>query len=180
MAWAALVRGTASLEKTVTPASASFSTSSGSCGPFEKADHDLSLAQVPDLILRRALHLDQYVGLGVDILRSVHDRGPGLLVVFVQVVVAAGARLDDDLEAVFDKPADGLGHEPDPALALGYLPHDPYLHAPDYSVGSDAMLTGPTVPLRVAGPPHREASRSRARWLRRPRLERRGLPTPPA
>jgi hypothetical protein len=85
MACAALVRGTASFEKTVTPAFASFSTSSGT-------------------------------------------------------------RLDDDLEAILDEPAHGLGHEPNPTLALGHLPHDSYLHAPDYSVGSDVMLTGPTVP----------------------------------
>jgi hypothetical protein len=87
------------------------------------------------------LHFDEYVGLAVDLVRAVHDRGPGFLVVFVEVVVAPGTRLDEDLEAIFDEPAHGLGHEPDPALALGYLPNDPYFHAPDYSVGDGAMLT---------------------------------------
>ena len=142
MACAALVRGTASLEKTVTPGFGQLLDELRLLRSVEEADQDLTLAQVPDLLFRRALHFDHDVGLAVHVLRAVGDAGPGLLVVLVQVVVAAGARLDDDLEAVFDKPADGLGHEPDPALALGYLPHDPYLHAPDYSVGSEDNAYG--------------------------------------
>jgi hypothetical protein len=41
---------------------------------------DLVLAQVPDLLLRQALHLDHDVGLAVEVFRIFHDAGPGLLV----------------------------------------------------------------------------------------------------
>jgi hypothetical protein len=41
---------------------------------------DLVLARVPDLLLRRALHLDHDADLAVDIFRTFHDAGPGLLV----------------------------------------------------------------------------------------------------
>src|SRR5919199_3592930 len=92
---------------------------------------------VADLVFGRLGHLDYDVGLAVD---ALYDRRPGLLVVRIQVVVAARARLDDNLETILDEPAYGLRHEPDAALALGYLPWYPYFHAPDYSVGTRRAL----------------------------------------
>src|SRR5215213_9393076 len=134
MACAALVRGTASFEKTVTPTSANFSTSSGSCGPFRKQIRTWPSLRSP---------ISSSVGLAVHLVRAVGDARSRLLVRIVEVVVASGARLDDDLETILDEPAYGLGHEPDPALALGHLPRYPYFHAPDYSVGSGCPLPKP-------------------------------------
>ncbi len=67
MLCATLVRGMASLEKTVTPASASFSTVSGKPGTVEEAEEDLALLHHPDLVLRRRGDLDDEVRLAVDL-----------------------------------------------------------------------------------------------------------------
>jgi hypothetical protein len=108
--------------------------------PVQETDKDLALAQETDLILRRALYLDYYVGFAVDAIWAVYDLCPRFLVARVEVVVAPRARLHEDLETILDEPAYGLGHEPDPALALGHLPRNPYFHAPDYSVGAGSAL----------------------------------------
>ncbi len=100
----------------------------GVLGAVEEADEDLALLHHSDLVGGGACDLDYEVGLAVDLPGVADDRGPGLLVVPVEVVVAPGPRLNDDLEPFLDEPADGLGHQPDPAFSLGDLLWNPYPH----------------------------------------------------
>ena len=102
----------------------------GVCGAVEEADENLALAASwPISSSVRRGDLDYEVSLAVDGLGALDDLRPSLLVVLVEVVVAAGAGLDDDLETVLDEPADGLGHQPDPPLPLVTSLRYPYLHA---------------------------------------------------
>jgi hypothetical protein len=140
MLWAALVRGMASLEKTVTPASASLSTSSGSPGTVQEADEDLSLSHLAHLVLCGPGDLDDDVGLAVDLPGVRGDPRPDLLVILIEVVVSARPGLDEYLEAPLDELLDGLGDQPDPPFSFGYLPRNPYLHAEDYSRVSESAL----------------------------------------
>jgi hypothetical protein len=90
---------------------------------------------LPDLILRRLGDLDYEVGLAVDFPGVRGDLCPGLLVVLVDVVVAACAGLDEHIEAVLYELADGLGYEAYSGLVLRYLLRYPYLH-PLSSIGT--------------------------------------------
>jgi hypothetical protein len=81
-----------------------------------------------DLLLCRLRDLDYKVGLAVDLSGLRGYLRPGLLVVFVEVVVLAGAGLDEHLKTVLDEPADGLGYEPYSPFAFCYLFRYPYFH----------------------------------------------------
>ena len=60
----------ASFEKTVTPCLGELLYEIWLLRPVEEADQDLALAQEPDLLLRRALYFDYYVGFAVDAIRA--------------------------------------------------------------------------------------------------------------
>src|SRR3712207_1464756 len=117
---------------TLFPYTTLFRSEPGVLRAVEEAEEDLALLHQPDLLVGGPGDLDDEVGLAVDLGGPSDDLGPGLLVVFVQVVVAACSGLDEGLEPLFDELADGLGYEPHPLLALSYLLWNPYLHAGDY------------------------------------------------
>ena len=88
----------------------------------QESDQDRPRCHCGNLVRRRPRHPDDRVG-ALEQASCFAERRTRLGVPLVGVAGGrSGAALDHDLEPTGDQPADGFGHEGDPAFAGGSLP----------------------------------------------------------